>query len=252
MHQTVRVFYFSPTGGVRRVARALGCALAKAPEFFDLSAPDVSMPKADGETPAVFAVPVFAGRVPAPAREAMRRIAGAGAPAVAVAVYGNRAFDDALLELCDLLTEQNFVPAAADAFIAEHSMLRTIAAGRPDARDIQEIEAFAAAVKAKISGGACLPVSVPGGRPYCAGKPLPLRPQAFDRCVRCGLCARRCPVGAIPPDAPDKTGETCVLCMRCVAVCPRQARALPPAGQAAVQAKLGGLTQVRRENQTWL
>ncbi|WP_303900751.1 4Fe-4S binding protein [Anaerotruncus colihominis] len=252
MYQTVHVFYFSPTGGVQRVARALADALTGAPEFFDLSDPDVSVSKADGGTLALFAVPVFAGRVPAPAREAMRRIAGAGAPAVAVAIYGNRAFDDALLELCDLLTEQNFVPVAAGAFIAEHSMLRTVAAGRPDARDIQEIKAFAAAVKEKISGGVCSPVSVPGSRPYCAGKPLPLRPQASDGCVRCGLCARRCPVGAIPPDAPDKTGAACILCMRCVAVCPHQARALPPEGQVAVQAKLGGLTQVRRENQTWL
>ena len=68
MHQTVRVFYFSPTGGVRRVARALGSSLAKAQEFFDLSDQDVFIPKADGELPAVFAVPVFAGRVPAPAK----------------------------------------------------------------------------------------------------------------------------------------------------------------------------------------
>lgn len=252
MYQTVHVFYFSPTGGVERVARELAGALASQPMFFDLSDPGISMPAADGGTLAVFAAPVFAGRVPAPTREAMRRIAGAGAPAVAVAVYGNRAFDDALLELCDLLAEQDFTPVAAGAFIAEHSMLRTVATGRPDARDRQDIDAFAAAVLEKLRSGGRTPVSVPGSRPYCESKPLPLRPKASGKCVRCGLCARRCPVGAIPAKAPNETNASCILCMRCVAICPHHARALPLVGQAAVHAKLGTLAGVRRENETWL
>ena len=195
MHQTVRVFYFSPTGGVRRVARALGSALAKAPEFFDLSDQDVFIPKADGELPAVFAVPVFAGRVPAPAREAVRRIAGAGAPAVAVAVYGNRAFEDALLELCDLLTAQAFVPVAAGAFIAEHSMLRTVAAGRPDARDMQEIEAFAAAVQDKLDSCRHAAVSVPGSRQTAPAAATGFGQMRELRALRAALSGGRHPAG---------------------------------------------------------
>ena len=40
-------------------------------------------------------------------------------PAVLVVVYGNRAYDDALLELSDIATGAGFVPLAAGAFVGE-------------------------------------------------------------------------------------------------------------------------------------
>ena len=47
-------------------------------------------------------------------------------------------------------------------------------------------------------------------------------------CVKCGVCAQQCPVGAIPMDDPSQTNnDVCINCMRCVEACPVSSRALP-------------------------
>ena len=68
---------------------------------------------------------------------------GGGAAAVAVVLYGNCDYDDALKELCEVLSGNGFCPAAAAAMVGEHAFAPALAHGRPDAEDIAAAEAFA-------------------------------------------------------------------------------------------------------------
>jgi ferredoxin len=150
-----------------------------------------------------------------------------------VVAYGNREFDDALLETRDALEANGFRVVAAAAFIAEHSMARSIAEGRPDAEDEAICRRFAADVMAKADDAA--PVQVPGNTPYKELKPSPFHPVASENCVKCGVCAQQCPVGAIPLDDPSQTNnDLCINCMRCVEACPVSSRALPDAFLAMI------------------
>ena len=49
---------------------------------------------------------VYAGRVPALAVERLKGIKTSGVKCVIVAVYGNRAYEDALVEMQDVATER--------------------------------------------------------------------------------------------------------------------------------------------------
>ena len=226
------IAHFSPTGGTRRVADAIAAGLGTPVVEMDLTEASSVIPL--GEKDALMAVlPVFVGRVPQISLERLSALKGSGQKAVAVVVYGNRAFDDALLETRDALEANGFRVIAAAAFIAEHSMLRSIAAGRPDAQDESLCRQFAADVMAKPDDAAS--VHVPGNIPYKELKPAAFHPGANDSCTRCGICAEQCPVGAIPMDDPGKIrNDLCINCMRCVEVCPQHCRALPDAFRAMI------------------
>lgn len=229
----IHCVYFSATGTTRRitgeVARRLGADVAE----YDLTEdaqPAGPVPCAATDV-LVAGVPVYAGRVPARAAEALERFRGQGTPALVVCVYGNRAYDDALLELKDIVERNGFHAVAGAAFIARHSIFPQVAANRPDAADWTKIRAFADECRARLArplppvgDGAAL--SVPGHRPYKVPGAIPLRPSGDKRrCNRCGTCVRRCPTGAIPASYPAATdAQRCIVCGRCMALCPRQAR----------------------------
>jgi ferredoxin len=171
-------------------------------------------------------LPVYAGRVPQISLERLSALKGNGQKAVAVVVYGNREFDDALLETRAALEASGFHVIAAAAFIAEHSIVRSIAAGRPDAEDEALCRQFAADVMAKADDA--VPVQVPGNSPYKELKPSAFHPAASEGCIKCGVCAQQCPVDAIAMDDPSQTNnDLCINCMRCVEACPVSSRALP-------------------------
>ena len=56
----------------------------------------------------VFGVPVIAGRVPNVLLKFLDTLQGGGALAVPVVLYGNRNFDDALIELRNILQDRGF------------------------------------------------------------------------------------------------------------------------------------------------
>ena len=78
-------------------------------------------------------------------------------------------------------------------------------------------------------------------------------PETQNLCTGCGLCAEKCPARAIPTGQPDTTDPSrCILCMRCVAICPQQARALPAPMLEALRGKLAPFDAERRENELFL
>ncbi len=247
---TVRSITFSPTGSTQRIAKTMARAISDVYTDTDLTQSDFAGLNC-AEDLAVIAMPVYAGRVPAVAMERLKLIEGSGKRAICVVVYGNRAYEDALLELTDTCQAAGFKVIGAAAVVARHSVIPAIAETRPDARDLQNLEAFARVAVSKPQNDAKL--QLPGNRPYREVKPSGVVPVVSDACVGCRRCALHCPVKAVSFEDPHQTdSQKCILCMRCVHRCPVGARALPQPVQEALTAKLSAVADVVRENEFFL
>lgn len=180
---------------------------------------------------AVFAYPVYGGRVPDIMVKQLDKMKADNTPAVIIAVYGNRAYEDALLEMQNLAKDKGFIVIAAAAFIANHSIMTEVAVNRPDDKDKEKIKDFAAAVKEKIKNIEDIKnieyLQLPGDYPYRKYNGIPLKPTGDSKCTACGACVQNCPVNAIMAENPRKTDKTkCITCMGCAAICPQNARHL--------------------------
>ena len=202
----------------------------------------------------VFGVPSFAGRVPGPAAERFSQMKGNNTPIVLLVNYGYREYDDTLIEMKDMAEAQGFIPVAAAALLAEHSLIPGICTGRPDEKDAQEIRVFAEKVMEKLAEVKAvqdLPeLTVKGKRPYKTVGSSSIRPAANENCVSCGFCAKKCPMGAIPKENPGSAGDDkCIACMRCVAVCPKKARSVKPEMVAFLNERIAKALEVEKSNE---
>ena len=244
--------YFSGTGTTRRtverIAGGIASRLNLPAESVDFSRPAVRQETLGfGEKDlVVFGAPVYAGRVPNVLLPFLQeRVVGGGALAVPVVLFGNRNYDDALIELRNILAADGMHPIAAGAFVGEHSFSRVLGADRPNAEDEALMDEFAARVAALAAGLDAAPVksvAVRGQeplRPYYtprdrAGNPiniLKVKPKTdLSRCGGCGLCADLCPMGSIDPADVSAVRGICIKCCACVKGCPTGAKFFDDAG----------------------
>jgi ferredoxin/flavodoxin len=221
-------FFFSAYGGTERVARLLSERLGIEKYIFNFTSDSVFLDFREDDL-VLFCVPVYGGRIPVPIYDRMKDISGKKTPAVVVAVYGNRAVDDAGIEMRDLVSSKGFVVVGYAEFIAPHSLAPQYGAGRPDASDMAVMDHFASGLSSKIeSAEKPQPVTVPGNRPYVRYNGSPLKPVVNRSCIQCGECVNFCPAGAVDPDEPRHIdGKKCISCMGCIERCLQGARSVP-------------------------
>lgn len=246
---------FSPTGGTQKVADALVANWGSEIEQIDLCDADLDfgLIEIPSDGLVLIAVPSFGGRVPSLAAKRIAAIRGNGAKAVLACVYGNRAYDDTLLELQDIAKEAGFNVIAAVSAVAEHSMMPQFAAGRPNAADIMELNTFSQKILDAVNGeGKLACPTIPGKRPYVKTGTA-LAPKAGSACNKCGTCAQLCPAGAIPVSDPRQTdSKLCIGCMRCASACPQKARSLNKIMLKVAALAIGKACSTPKQNELFL
>jgi len=269
MIRRIHALYFSATGTTKKLvtelAARLSASLAVPVEEYDFTPLWARMETRSfsADELVIVGVPVIAGRVPNLLLPYLNSLWGSGAPVVPVVMFGNRDYEDALIELRDILQHDGFKPVAAAACVGEHSFSVTLAAGRPDAADLQELDDFAARLLHKLQSGAPYePLFVKGNTPprpyYIAqfpdGTPIDfpsMKPKTTADCTACGLCAEQCPLGAIDPDDCITIIGSCMKCSRCVKICPLGAKYFDDPGylyhKEMLESKFGG----RRAANDW-
>ena len=262
---SAKLIYFSPTQTTRKVIEGISQGLQVVNvEHLDLTPPDAEIQKPQGwhDDLAVIGAPVYSGRLPAVAVSRFRKLEGNGAPAVIVVVYGNRAYEDALLELRDVALEAGFKPIAAGAFVGEHSYSTNytpIAVGRPDVEDLGKATAFGKMIREKMQYIPTLDqpgtLYLPGNLPYKELRMLSdISPATQEKlCTRCRMCPLVCPTAAINVEDPSLMDKSlCIRCCACVKSCPAGVKTMddPRIKQAAEQLSVN--CNHRKEPETYL
>ena len=222
--------YFSPTETSKKGVLAMAQAFTARPEIHDVTLPAEKREPVtlSSEDFAVFGAPVYAGRIYRGALERMDHIRGQQTPCIVTVTYGNRDYDDALLELVDFVRAHGFLVVGAAALIGEHTY-GDIQKGRPNEEDLAQDLLFAQQIRYKEEAGQYLLTEVPGNRPYIHGEQGGgggrFRPLTGEGCVKCGVCIRDCPEGAIDPkDCTIVDDSKCIACFRCIRNCPKGAK----------------------------
>lgn len=244
MNMKINTMYFSATDTTKKVVSRIANKISESIDSgITINTIDFTLPEIRKEPVCfteedivIIGVPVYAGRVPNVLLKYLNSITGNGALAIAVVLYGNRNYDDALIELKDILQLKGFNVIAGGAFIGEHSFSKILAQNRPDEKDMNVINNFAASIYKKIiTQDKIQTVVVNGHKPYRKhymprnknGEPADIRkvtPKTNGDCIDCKSCANVCPMGSIDSTDVSKLNGICIKCGACIKKCPTHAK----------------------------
>jgi ferredoxin len=263
--QSLKLVYFSPTGTTKTVVQSIARGINHSTvELLDITRPEerIQPLQTSEKELLIIGVPVYMGRVPALLTEWLHVIKAQNTPAVCVVVYGNRVYEDALLELKDILTLCGCKPIAGAAYIGEHSFSNDetpTAKDRPDASDVHHAESFGRKIREKLNTIPSVDdipeVNIPGCHPYRGDSRLWTVDfiVVSDACIQCGICAEGCPVGAIDPENSNLIDtKKCITCCACIKHCPKHARTMKSGLVRDASLRLSTLYKERKEPEYFL
>lgn len=251
------IAYFSATHTTRNLVRRIGekinCPVVKEYNIAGSAKWESSPVLVKASELLIIGVPSYSGRVPSLIVPYIEEFKGDDSPAIIVCSYGNRDFEDTLLELKDILSANGFRVIAAGGFVATHSIFPQVGSNRPDIKDLSEQEDFAKhcinLLKELRNAADASELIVKGNYPYRGIGQIPFVPTGNRKCDECGICVKLCPVQAIPEDKPRKTDkDKCINCGRCIIVCPQDARSYGGLIYKIARHKFVGDNQTRQPN----
>lgn len=247
--QSAKLVYFSPTGTTQKIVKSIAKGINFCNvEWFDITKPQARQQVLNTEINdlLVVAIPVYMGRLPALLSAWFKSLTANNTPTVCIVMYGNRAYDNALLELKDVLISRGCKPFAGAAYIGEHSFSSDefpSSVGRPDTLDLQHAESFGRKIYEKLqsdsSKSAC-DINPPGKYPYEGITDLWKIDfiAVNNSCIQCGKCAKDCPTGAIDENNSKIIDiQKCTLCCACIKKCPYNAKEIKPGPMKAAAAR---------------
>ena len=230
----INVVYFSPTESTAKITKQISAGLGWHTKEYNITLPQKrteyrSLAFSNNDL-VIVGVPVYGGRIPEFLEDYLSGFKGDNTLVIFSVVYGNRDYEDALLELKNIFETSGFKSIAAGAFIGEHSYTEKVATDRPDVKDLDRAFQFGQEIKLLLNSPAALKehqLIVKGNFPYKERKQAsPMVPQTNERCIDCGICAENCPMDAIDSkNTRVVNAEKCIHCCSCVKKCPENAKA---------------------------
>ena len=237
---------FSPTGSTEKAVRAVAEGKSihipanRGYEYIDANRPKVRSLAYNfsSEDFVVLGTPTYAGRVPNRIMPFFRdNIKGNQTKAVIVVTYGNRSYDDCLMEMILMAEANGFLVTGAAAVPCEHAFAPALATGRPDFEDLQKLHELGNMAGKQLNNDVFLRRNIISGNnpvgPYYVPKKPNGEPAKFlkakpvtdtEKCIRCGFCWENCVMESIEQGVPENVSGVCIKCQRCVKKCPKGAK----------------------------